>query len=159
MQPLDTDPFWLRFAIADIGLSERNNDAPWLRSMLAKLGATWLVGQPWCGSILATWFKQAGIAPPKAYYRAKAWLDWGKPIDVPVRGCVAVFEREGGGHVGLVVGTSFSGRLSVLAGNQGDSVCVSAFPTDRVLGYRLPPGDRIYIALPHVDAAGSPSGA
>jgi hypothetical protein len=74
-------------------------------------------------------------------------------------GCVVVFSRGAGGHVGLVVGRTAHGGLSVLGGNQGDRVCIAAFHTARVLGYRLPPGDRMYAPLPLVDAAGSPSEA
>lgn len=58
----------------------------------------------------------------------------------PVRGCVVVFERKGGGHVGLVEGRDQFGRLLVIGGNQGDAVSLAAFETARVLGYRWPVG-------------------
>lgn len=156
---LNNDPLLIAFAALDLGKAERNNDAPWLRTMLGRLGLGRLIGQPWYGSIMADWCIKAGLRPPKASYRAQSWLDWGQPIAEPVRGCVVVFERKGGGHVGIVVGRTPSGQLAVLSGNVDDKVSVAAFPTDRVLGYRLPPGDRQYAALPVIAADGSLSEA
>jgi uncharacterized protein (TIGR02594 family) len=156
---LNNDPMLIAFAALDLGKTERNNDAPWLRTMLGRLGLGWLIGQPWCGSIMADWAIKAGHKPPKAAYRAQSWLDWGQSIAEPVRGCVVVFERRGGGHVGIVVGHTATGQLAVLSGNVGDKVCVASFKRERVLGYRLPPGDRQYAALPLVEADGSPGEA
>ena len=71
--------------------------------------------------------------------RAKAWADWGSPLAAPEHGCVVVFERAGGGHVGFVVGrTSTSGNLMVLGGNQGNRVKISEFKRERVVGYYWP---------------------
>ena len=54
------------------------------------------------------------------------------PLQAPTVGCVVVFEREGGGHVGLVVGADTKGRLLVLGGNQGDAVSIAPFDRSRV---------------------------
>jgi len=134
------EPLWLTAARLDIGQRETlgQNDSPWLRRMLDKLGAKWLLGQPWCGSVLAAWMRAAGCEPAKSWFRARAWLDWGVPIESPVLGCVVVFERTGGGHVGLVVGEARDGRLMVLGGNQSNSVNIAPFDRARVLGYRWP---------------------
>lgn len=133
---------WLEEARRAIGQRETlgPNDSPWIRQMLQRLGATWLLGQPWCGGAVALWMQAAGHAIPKHWYRAKAWADWGHPLQWPAEGCVAVFERTGGGHVGLVVGEDAAGNLLVLGGNQGDAVNVRAFPRARVLAYRWPAG-------------------
>jgi hypothetical protein len=53
---------------------------------------------------------------------------------------VVVFKRDGGGHVGFVVGKDQAGNLMVLGGNQSDSVNIKPFKTDRVVGYRWPVG-------------------
>jgi uncharacterized protein (TIGR02594 family) len=87
---------------------------------------------------MAYWMQQTGLSYPRAYYRAKAWLGWGVPIDRPAVGAVVVFDRSGGGHVGLIVGVDELGRLLVLGANQSDSVRVSPFSVGRVLGYRWP---------------------
>ena len=85
-----TDPAWLAAARADIGQRETlgPNDSPWIRRMLAKLGATWLLGQPWCGGAVAVWMQAAGCAIPKHWYRARAWATWGQDIERPAHGCV-----------------------------------------------------------------------
>lgn len=136
------EPVWVQVARADLGNSESlaPNDSPLIRRMLSKLSALWLVGQPWCGSIMAYWMEQCGILYPKNYYVARAWLNWGATLSTACVGCVVVFERGTGGHVGLVVGTDSRGNLMVLGGNQGDEVSIRAFALPRVLGYRWPPG-------------------
>jgi uncharacterized protein (TIGR02594 family) len=135
--------------------------APTIRRWLSKLGARWTDDEtPWCGVAVAAWMQAAGIKPPAAFYRAKAWLEWGAWCTAPAVGCVVVFEREGGGHVGLVVGKDTAGRLLVLGGNQGDSVKVSPFDPARVASYRWPefrpvPADAW--SLPLVAATGASS--
>lgn len=37
---------------------------------------------------------------------AKSWLTWGAPLSAPVLGCVVVFDRPGGNHVGLLSGST-----------------------------------------------------
>lgn len=135
------EPAWVQVARTDLGNPESlaPNDSPLIRRFLGKLSALWLIGQPWCGSIMASWMQQCGIPYPKDYYRAKAWMNWGVPTSAHL-GAVVVFERTGGGHVGLVVGTDSAGNLMVLGGNQGDCVSIRAFDRARVLGYRWPPG-------------------
>lgn len=139
---MTNDAPWVAAARADMGQRETlgPNDSPWIRTMLARLGAKWLLGQPWCGGAVAKWMQDCGIDLPKHWYRAKAWSDWGVPLDHPAHGCVVVFERNGGGHVGLVVGEDPAGNLLVLGGNQSDSVNVRAFQRERVVAYRWPEG-------------------
>lgn len=135
-------PAWLAIARQDIGTRETlgPNDSPWIRKMWAKLSGMWLLGQPWCGGAVAYWLTKCGISIPKAYFRARAWEDWGKPLAAPVVGCIVVFTRQGGGHVGFVVGQDRAGNLLVLGGNQGDEVNIRAFPRSRVTAYRWPAG-------------------
>jgi hypothetical protein len=49
-----------------------------------------------------------------------------------------VFNRDGGGHVGFVVGQQQNGDLMVLGGNQSDAINIRAFSRSRVTGYRWP---------------------
>ena len=136
------EPRGLIRARADIGQRETlgPNDSPRIRAMLKKLRLDWLAGQPWCGSILAEWMLDCGIQPPANAFRAKAWATWGGALTVPVLGCVAVFGRVGGGHVGIVVGQDARGRPMILGGNQGDRVCIAPFDPTRLLAYRWPAG-------------------
>jgi len=136
-----SDPLWLTIARRDLGIEETpgKETTPAIRRWLIELGAWWRDdATPWCGVALAYWMKEAGAPIPKQYYRARAWLDWGTALNQPALGCVVVFERRGGGHVGLVVGRNELDYLLVLGGNQGDKVCIASFSPDRVLGYRWP---------------------
>lgn len=138
---MNNEPLWLAAARDDIGLRELPGapTAPKIAQWLKELGAWWRDDEtPWCGTAVAAWMKVSDIARPKYWYRAKGWLEWGTPLGGPVVGAVVVFERAGGGHVGLVVGKDPAGRLLVLGGNQGDSVRISAFDPHRVVGYRWP---------------------
>lgn len=94
---------------------------------------------PWCGVFVAHCMKTAGLAIPVYYMRAKDWSnDWGITLDKPAYGCVVVFDRKGGGHVGFVVGKTTDNKLVVLGGNQGNSVSIAKFDYDRVVGYYWP---------------------
>ncbi|HWK89547.1 MAG TPA: TIGR02594 family protein, partial [Longimicrobium sp.] len=50
---------------------------------------------PWCSSFTNWVMTQAGIKGTNKA-NASSWLTWGKKIDKPVRGCIAVFTRSGG---------------------------------------------------------------
>ena len=135
------EPYWLRVARKDLGLRELRGapTAPRIASWLKALKAWWADDEtPWCGVAVAAWMQQSSITLPQHWYRAKGWLEWGYELELPVVGCVVVFERDGGGHVGLVVGKDTRGRLLVLGGNQGDAVSISPFDPTRVAGFRWP---------------------
>lgn len=141
------EPVWLKLARTFLGQREIPGapTAPFIKAWLAKLHAWWTDDEtPWCGVALAAWMDACGIDLPANWMRAKAWLEWGTPLRDPAVGCVVVFNRLGGGHVGLVVGRDVRGRLLVLGGNQGNAVCIAPFTMDRVAGYRWPP-----VAVPH----------
>jgi hypothetical protein len=48
------------------------------------------------------------------------------------------FTREGGGHVGFIVGTDARGNLMVLGGNQSNAVSIAPFAKSRATGYYWP---------------------
>lgn len=73
---------------------------------------------------------------PKDFYRAKSWANSGTALNKPAYGCVVVFSRTGGGHVGFVVGKDKKGNLMVLGGNQSDQVSIIPFDKNRVIAYR-----------------------
>jgi len=132
---------WIASARQYIGLREvpgpKNSTV--ITGWLTKLKAWWSDdATPWCGTFAATCVTEAGLTPPKDWYRAMAWLSLPVSLPRPAYGCVVVFTRQGGGHVGFVVGKDRSGNLMVLGGNQGDAVSVRPFPLIRVAGYRWP---------------------
>jgi uncharacterized protein (TIGR02594 family) len=134
---------WIAIARKYLGTKEVKGagTSPLIQSWLIRLDAWWKDDEtPWCGIFVGNVLKEAGIAIPGAFYRAKAWEDWGTGLGAPVLGCVVVFSREGGGHVAFVVGQDQRGRLQVLGGNQGDSVSVATFERNRVTAYRWPAG-------------------
>ncbi|NDO82912.1 TIGR02594 family protein [Citrobacter sp. NCU1] len=92
---------------------------------------------PWCAAFVGAILERCGI-PSSRYESARSYLQWGRELKEPGLGCVVVLLREGGGHVGFVVGTSSNGDLMVLGGNQSDAVNIRSFPRSRVSGYRWP---------------------
>lgn len=156
-----TEPAWLQVARRYVGLREvpGKTTAPTISRWLRQLGAWWGDDEtPWCGTFVAAVLEEAGYPKVKNWYRARSWLDWGSPIDRPALGCVAVFARTGGGHVGFVVGKDERGNLMVLGGNQGNAVTIAPFDHARVLGYRYPwPLDSVPFAqLPLIASNGAP---
>ena len=123
-----------------IGLSEigATNKHPTIDAWAKSLSGKWLIGQPWCGTFCAQVFKEAGLSTkiPKDFFRAKEWEKAGTKLDKPAYGCVVTFTRDGGGHVGFVVGKTKTGMLKVLGGNQSNSVNISDFDPKRVTSYR-----------------------
>lgn len=93
---------------------------------------------PWCGSFLGGVFAEAGLGKkiPKEFYRAKEWESAGTKLERPAYGCVVTFTRDGGGHVGIVVGKTSNGMLKVLGGNQSDGVNIADFNPSRVTAFR-----------------------
>lgn len=134
-------PPWLIAAQRYVGLRELPGapNSPVIAKWLEDLKAWWKDDEtPWCGTFVAACMKEAHVPLPKHWYRAKGWLDWGVPLSDPAVGCVVIFERPGGGHVGFVTGRTTAGNLLVLGGNQGDMVRESPFGFSRVIGYRWP---------------------
>lgn len=155
---MTTDPLWLAEARRHIGVREikgaRHNTT--ISGWLQRLRAWWTDDEtPWCGVFVAHCMERAGQPIPRHWYRAKAWLEWGVPVLSPVVGAVAVFGRDGGGHVAFVVGRDAAGNILCLGGNQSDMVRVSAFSPVRVLGYRVPASVTLSPDLPLLAGAGS----
>lgn len=90
---------------------------------------------PWCAAMVGSCLEQAGIRSTR-FESAKSYLDWGYAIHKPVLGCVVVYDRVGGGHVGFCLGQDSAGNLQILGGNQDDQVKVSTFKKDRPAKYR-----------------------
>lgn len=155
---------WIREAVKHLGLKEipgpRHNNV--ILGWLSTLKAWWKEDEtPWCGVFVAHCVTTNSMRVPKYWMRAKAWADeWGMSIKTPVPGCVVVFERAGGGHVGFVIGQTRLRELVVLGGNQGNMVNLGKFDTSRVVGYYWPkdyamPDSRI--TLPILEISGPTS--
>lgn len=138
-----TEPKWLVHARTYLGVAEipGKATAPIISRWLRELKSIWSDDEtPWCGVFVGAVMRECGLPLPKHWYRARDWLNWGDRIDAPLLGCVVVYERGGGGHVGFVVGKDKLGRIITLGGNQGNRVSIAPFDPMRVLGYRWPSG-------------------
>lgn len=132
---------WIAEARKHIGLSEipGKQHNPTIRNWLIRLGAWWQDDEtPWCGVFVAHCLRESARKIPKHWYRAREYEAYGTKLDKPAYGCIAVMTRQGGGHVGFVVGQTGNGDLLVLGGNQGNKVSVARFPRSRITAYVWP---------------------
>jgi uncharacterized protein (TIGR02594 family) len=148
---------WIDAARKKIGIREVKGKAhnPQIVAWLKRLKAWWFDDEtPWCGAFVAECLVEAGEDIPDAWYRARAYLNYGVPLSRAVMGCIVIFNRVGGGHVGFVVGQDKSGNLMVLGGNQGDAVNIKPFPMRRVAGFVWPNKSPKYMQLAVIDSDG-----
>ena len=135
-----TEPAWLVEARNQIGQKEipgpKHNR--WIVEGWKRLGAGWFADDetPWCGLFVAHCVEKAGLPFPKTFPRALAWADWGKTCP-PAVGAVVVFKRQGGGHVGFLVGESLA-NYYVLGGNQSNAVNIMPLAKSRAVAIRWP---------------------
>jgi uncharacterized protein (TIGR02594 family) len=136
------EPAWLAIARAQMGQKEIPGKAhnPRVVEWFKRVGAGWFTDDetPWCGAFVGHCLLAAGIpiVEKGLAVRAKAWADWGKPTQ-PRVGAIAVFGREGGGHVGFVVGES-ADNLYILGGNQSNEVNIMPLAKARLVAMRWP---------------------
>ncbi|EOF5041630.1 TIGR02594 family protein [Providencia rettgeri] len=139
-----TEPKWIIEARKEIGVSEHTLsgsaavDQMWIDSKLRGLVGT-ARKVPWCAGFVNACLERSGIQSTRSD-SSRSYLAFGTVLNEPLYGCVVIFSRSGGGHVGFVVGKTESGSLLVLGGNQSDAVNIKAFGIDRVTGYRWPSG-------------------
>ena len=141
---------WIKEGTKLIGIHEATAEGrKAVDSMWKDFRMSGLVGTstttPWCSAFVGACFERAGITTriKKANFskdNSRYWLDFGSIIDNPCYGCIVVFSRNGGGHVGFVVGRTKENDLLVLGGNQGDTVSIMRKNTSTVIGYRYPHG-------------------
>ena len=102
--------------------------------------AWWLEDEtPWCGLFVGWILGECGRYVVKEWYRAKAWADSNMTkLSAPAYGAIAVMDRAGGGHVGIVVGKDAAGNIMLLSGNVSDMVKIAPFAANRITGYYWP---------------------
>lgn len=151
------EPIWVLEGRRKMGLHEKLNSAAlkrWLKSDGATVGDPAVV--PWCGDFVETCIRLAlpDEKVPTNPYFARNWLTFGVKCPEPVVGAIAVFERgPKNGHVGFVVGQDATG-LSILGGNQGNSISVSNVAKKRLLGCRWPVTAGRIVVAPMAAATG-----
>lgn len=137
------EPAWLVHALSWLGVSERQGRPahPEILAFFRDAGHPEISDDSvaWCAAFAGACLARSGIAPTGSL-RARSYLDWGRPLDVPRRGAIAVLSRGSNtalGHVGFLV-EARGDKVLILGGNQGDKVSIAAFPRSRVLSYRWP---------------------
>src|SRR4051812_27012398 len=109
-------PPWMTIARSYLGVRETPGPAnnPTIMGWAKRLGAKVLgiayaddSSVPWCGLFVSEVMTEAGFKPPPIAVRAKAWATWGDAGPSGV-GAVLVFQRPGGGHVGLCNGETLT---------------------------------------------------
>ncbi len=135
------DPIWFVIAMGEIGVHAIPGSEHHPRIVEYHQTTTYRATTdevPWCSSFVNWCFQQAGYEGSNSA-KARSWLDWGRALDDPQRGCVVVLERGSGteGHVGFFAEKSGS-AIKLLGGNQSNSVRYTDFQSNRLLGYRWP---------------------
>lgn len=136
-----TPPAWLAEAQRHIGVREIPGPThaaqilAWWRAI--RRGGIKTDEVPWCAAFVGGCLEAVGLVSTR-FESAMSYLDWGIKLDTAELGAVAVLQRDGGGHVGFIVGRDLAGNIMLLGGNQGDEVSIRAFSTRRVVGYRWP---------------------
>lgn len=144
---------WMRVAEGEIGVRERPGPGQENRRIVEYHATTSLRAKsdevPWCASFVNWVMKQVNIRGTGSA-AAASFLQWGRPLDEPRPGCVAVIKRKGqtsdaatgsatGNHVAFYLSHTAT-HIKLLGGNQGDAVKVSEYPFAKydVRGYRWP---------------------
>jgi uncharacterized protein (TIGR02594 family) len=94
----------------------------------------------WCADFMNFVLKRSG-GEGTGSRAARSFLKYGKMLDSPRVGAIAIMSRAGpnNGHVGVVRGTDGKGNPIIVSGNHGPTVTQSTYPKERVLGYVMPP--------------------
>jgi uncharacterized protein (TIGR02594 family) len=136
--PQSEDPPWLVIARKEIGVKEFiPGDNP---QIIKYHQSTWLKATEdsvaWCAAFVSHCLEASGIKSQRSP-RAKDYLLYGDKLEKPKLGCICVFSRDGGGHVGFWLGET-ADSIKLLGGNQGNAVSISFYSKVNLLGYRWP---------------------
>ena len=109
----------------------------WRGSSARELG---LPAKLWCADFMNFVLRKAGGKGTHSR-AARSFLNFGKKLDGPRVGAIAVLTRRGrnNGHVGVVRGTDGNGNPIVISGNHGHAVRQAVYPKSKVLAYVMPP--------------------
>ena len=137
---------WIGEARSHIGLLEntsRTQHNPIILQWLEDVGklegvakAWWSNDEvPWCGLFVAVCLGKNRRFVVREWYRARDWADDRMTkLARPAYGSIVVMSRQGGGHVGFVVGIDQFGNIMVLGGNQSNRVSIAPFSRERLAG-------------------------
>lgn len=95
-------------------------------------------GRLWCGAFMDLVLRQTGHKGGGNL--AKAYAQYGTRVSGPQVGAIAVMNRNGGGHVGVVSGIDPNGNPIIISGNHNRTTAESVYPASRITAYVLPGG-------------------
>lgn len=131
-------PLWYKIASAELGVRELNPGDN--KRILEYHAATSLKASTdeiyWCASFVCWALEGAGVESTKSAW-ARSYASWGVELDIPRVGCICVFERGRGGHVGFFVAYDYDG-IWVLGGNQSNAVSVAKYKKENLISFRWP---------------------
>jgi uncharacterized protein (TIGR02594 family) len=141
---------WMQYAIAELGVAEIPGPDNNIRIMdyarfVELQWPDFTEDIVWSGLFVNYVLKKGGFDQfPDSPLLNRNWANWGVALalDQPKIGALAVLSPTGGtassGHVGFVVGIE-DNTLTILGGNQRDSVSVAKYARSRLVALRLPP--------------------
>ena len=141
------DPPWMDYARTLLGVHEvpGPKHSPTIMGWIKRLGSR-VLGinvtddeTAWCGTFAAYVMYQSGLGAPPVAVRASTWSNYGRGLLHPRLGCIMVFVRPGGGHVGFYDGEDDEAYY-ILGGNQSNAVTITRIAKSRLSAMRWPNG-------------------
>lgn len=135
-------PSLIEIALKEYGKSDFSGASsnPEIVKYFHEIGASWVANDDtaWCAAFVQWVLKQAKKQYSSAL-NARSFLKYGIPVLNPEVGDIVIFwriaENSVYGHVAFFIREDVN-NVWVLGGNQGDRVCIAAYPKARLLGYR-----------------------
>lgn len=142
-KPEAAHPPWMPVAMAELGI-RRHPPGSINPRIVEYNNQTNLVGYDdkisWCSSFVNWRMTHVGIRGTGSAL-ARSWLEWGRPLERPVYGCIAILTRDDPaswkGHVGFYLRHDDE-QVYLFGGNQLEEVRELAYPLNEVIGYRWP---------------------
>jgi uncharacterized protein (TIGR02594 family) len=91
----------------------------------------------WCARFMNFVLERLGL-PGTESDLAKSFASYGKPLEKPKVGAIAVMNRKGGGHVGVVSGFDKDGDPIIISGNYSRRVAEAVYARSRIITYVSP---------------------
>ena len=129
---------WVEEAAKYQGLGSPEALLEALRHMGAGAKSLGLPASLWCADFMNLVLRKSGLNATGSR-AALSYLKYGRKIDEPRVGAIAVFSRgSNSGHIGIVRGTDGNGNPIIVSGNHNHKVAEAVYPKSRVLAYVVP---------------------
>jgi uncharacterized protein (TIGR02594 family) len=131
----------INIALSQYGIAEHSDSQnPEILKYFQSIGYDWVKEDEtaWC-SAFVNWVAKVCGHKYSGKLNARSWLDVGTPVEFPILGDVVILWRESPnswkGHVGFYINET-GNNYWILGGNQMNSVRISQYPKNRILGFR-----------------------